>query len=196
MLLSVAGGGAVVAETGVWMGHATNNEAEYTGLVAGLLLARRCGVRRLLVQGGTVVHPLRCTAMHWAAMRCRCCVSGADAPARDASDSTLVTRQMTGEWKCEAPGLVPLLAAAQQAAAGFESVEFCYIPRAQNARVRAPAHVAPRVPMRARLLTLRAVSRRTRWRTRRWTRARRLTASMRRTRARASAVNAQCRERA
>jgi hypothetical protein len=43
---------------------------------------------------------------------------------------------MTGEWKCEAPGLVPLLAAAQQAAAGFESVEFSYIPRAQNARVR------------------------------------------------------------
>ena len=55
-----AGGGAVllaahggrVAEAGVWLGHATNNEAEYTGLLAGLQLAIRCGVRRLLVEGG------------------------------------------------------------------------------------------------------------------------------------------------
>jgi hypothetical protein len=44
--------GAALAEAAVWLGHATNNEAEYTGLVAGLHLARRCGVRRLLVEGG------------------------------------------------------------------------------------------------------------------------------------------------
>jgi hypothetical protein len=56
-----AGGGAVllcerdtpVAEAAVWLGpHSTCNEAEYTGLIAGLRLAARCGVQRLRVQGG------------------------------------------------------------------------------------------------------------------------------------------------
>ena len=45
--------GAPVAEAGVWLGpHSTCNEAEYTGLIAGLRLAARCGVQRLRVQGG------------------------------------------------------------------------------------------------------------------------------------------------
>ena len=37
----------------MWLGpHSTCNEAEYTGLIAGLRLAARCGVQRLRVQGG------------------------------------------------------------------------------------------------------------------------------------------------
>ncbi len=62
-----------------------------------------------------------------------------------AADSTLVTRQMRGEWGCAAPGLVPLRAAAAAAARSFDAVDFTYIPRAQNARVR-PARSSVRVP--------------------------------------------------
>ncbi len=47
-----------------------------------------------------------------------------------------MTRQLKGEWRCEAPGLVPLLARARAAARAFDAVAFRYIPRAENARVR------------------------------------------------------------
>jgi ribonuclease HI len=50
-------GAAVVAEAAVWLGHATCNVAEYNGLVTGLALAQRAGVRRLLVQGGALQAP-------------------------------------------------------------------------------------------------------------------------------------------
>ena len=52
------------------------------------------------------------------------------------ADSTLVTRQMKGEWRCSAPGLMPLQAQATQAAGVFEAIDFSYIPRAENSRVR------------------------------------------------------------
>jgi hypothetical protein len=52
---------------------------------------------------------------------------------------------MRGEWGCAAPGLVPLRAAAAAAARSFDAVDFTYIPRAQNARVR-PARSSVRVP--------------------------------------------------
>lgn len=43
---------------------------------------------------------------------------------------------MTGEWRCAAPGLQPLLARATLAAAAFKAVDYGHIPRAENARVR------------------------------------------------------------
>ena len=43
---------------------------------------------------------------------------------------------MKGEWRCTAPGLLPLQAQAVAAAAAFEAVDYAYIPRAENARVR------------------------------------------------------------
>jgi ribonuclease HI len=96
-------GGRPLAEAAQWLGHATNNEAEYRALLAGLRLAARVpGVRRLLVEG----------------------------------DSTLVTRQMAGQWKVEAPGLVPLWTAAREAARAFDACEYRYIPREENAAVR------------------------------------------------------------
>jgi hypothetical protein len=101
------------------------------------------------------------------------------------SDSTLVTRQMRGEWGCTAPGLVPLRAAAAAAARAFDAVDFAYIPRAQNARVRPSRNHAP-----AAVLVLSVICvilsflcrssrpiRRMRWPTGRWTRARRASAS-------------------
>ena len=41
----------VVFETGEYMKHATNNQAEYTGLIIGLKLAFSIGVKTLLVEG-------------------------------------------------------------------------------------------------------------------------------------------------
>jgi ribonuclease HI len=43
-------GGVAVAEVGEVLGHATNNVAEYQGLIAGLERARLLGVRRLAVR--------------------------------------------------------------------------------------------------------------------------------------------------
>ena len=113
----------------MWLGpHSTCNEAEYTGLIAGLRLAARCGVQRLRVQGGAPPRLLRRADPSAAA--------DVSARAVRAADSTLVTRQMKGEWRCTAPGLMPLQAQAAQAAAAFEAVDYAYIPRAENARVR------------------------------------------------------------
>ena len=44
-----AAGGAVVAQLGVFIGRATNNVAEYTGLLAGLKKARDLGARKVKV---------------------------------------------------------------------------------------------------------------------------------------------------
>lgn len=38
-------------EQGVFMGHATNNEAEYNGLLTGLKAARDLGIKNLLIEG-------------------------------------------------------------------------------------------------------------------------------------------------
>ena len=113
----------------MWLGpHSTCNEAEYTGLIAGLRLAARCGVQRLRVQGGAWPCFLRPEAL----------AAAADVSPRVMcpADSTLVTRQMKGEWRCTAPGLMPLQAQAVQAATAFEAIDYAYIPRAENARVR------------------------------------------------------------
>ena len=121
--------GAPVAEAGVWLGpHSTCNEAEYTGLIAGLRLAARCGVQRLRVQGGAWPCFLRLEAL--------AAVADVSPRVMCPADSTLVTRQMKGEWRCTAPGLLPLQAQAVQAATAFEAIDYAYIPRAENARVR------------------------------------------------------------
>jgi hypothetical protein len=52
---------------------------------------------------------------------------------------------MKGEWRCSAPGLMPLQAQAAQAAAVFEAIDFSYIPRAENSRVRPVLCVDPLV---------------------------------------------------
>ena len=58
---------------------------------------------------------------------------------------------MKGEWRCAAPGLLPLQAQAAQAAAAFEAIDFAYIPRAENARVR---RVTPSMLSIGRLMTV------------------------------------------
>ena len=116
-------GSTALAEVSQWLGHGTNNEAEYRALISGLHLARSIpSVRRLLVEGGA---SCQCSPGWW--ILTRAC-----------ADSTLVTRQMRGEWKCEAPGLVPLVAEARAAAAHFDFCEYRYIPREFNSAVRTP----------------------------------------------------------
>jgi len=76
-----------------------------------------------------------CAACWWRAVRPSPLDPGRSQRPRRA-DSTLVTRQMTGEWRVEARGLQPLWAAARAAAAHFEACTFRYIPREENAAVR------------------------------------------------------------
>lgn len=48
-------GQTVLAEGGVFLPHATNNQAEYTGLIAGLEKARELGLRKLTIQGDSML---------------------------------------------------------------------------------------------------------------------------------------------
>ena len=59
-VLLAPGGGGALAQACTWLGHATNNEAEYQALISGLRLAARVpAVRRLLVEGGAPLSSTR-----------------------------------------------------------------------------------------------------------------------------------------
>lgn len=77
------------------IGTATNNRAEYRGLVAGLDLARDKGVDHLTVK----------------------------------SDSQLLTRQMTGEYRVKDTHLRALHQEASELAHEFETIVFEWVPR-------------------------------------------------------------------
>jgi ribonuclease HI len=47
--------GKVVEEGGVYLQHATNNIAEYTGFIEGLLACLRHGIRRVKVEGDSML---------------------------------------------------------------------------------------------------------------------------------------------
>ena len=89
----------VLAERSESIGIATNNVAEYRGLIAGLTAARELGADAVDVR----------------------------------MDSKLVVEQMSGRWKVKHPDMIPLAARARELAAGFERVEYSWIPRIQNA---------------------------------------------------------------
>lgn len=57
-------------------------------------------------------------------------------------DSRLVVEQMTGQWKVRHAGLKPLAAQARQLVAAFSTVDFSWIPRADNVRADALANRA------------------------------------------------------
>ncbi|RMI29417.1 bifunctional RNase H/acid phosphatase [Nocardia stercoris] len=103
----VAGYGAVVwdadrtvvlAERREAIGIATNNVAEYRGLIAGLAAAAELGADTVRVR----------------------------------MDSKLVVEQMSGRWQVKHPDMIPLAARARQLAAGFDHVDYTWIPRAEN----------------------------------------------------------------
>ena len=101
---------AVLAEAKQAIGRATNNVAEYRGLIAGLEAARDAGATEADVR----------------------------------MDSKLVVEQMAGRWRVKHPDLAPLHRQAQQLAAGFDSVTYTWIPRAQNSHADALANAASR----------------------------------------------------
>lgn len=95
--------GKVIGEVAEFLGHATNNVAEYTALVSAFAL--------LLGELG----------------------GGAkDARVAVEMDSKLVIEQMKGAWKVKHPNMKPLQARAAEFARQFHSVSFTHIPREKN----------------------------------------------------------------
>jgi broad specificity phosphatase PhoE/ribonuclease HI len=92
----------VLAERKESIGIATNNVAEYRGLIAGLEAAGSLGGS---VVGGEVAVLM---------------------------DSKLVVEQMSGRWRVKHPDLIPLHQQARDLAACFERVSYSWIPREKN----------------------------------------------------------------
>jgi ribonuclease HI len=96
--------GKVVAEIAEFLGHATNNVAEYTALVRGLeAVAEEVGAQAK--ETDVVVE----------------------------MDSKLAIEQMKGAWKIKHPNMKILAAKAGALCTGFRSVSFTHIPREKNA---------------------------------------------------------------
>lgn len=105
--------GKVVAEVSEFIGHTTNNVAEYTALVRALeALAKMLGA------------------------------SASEASVAVYMDSKLVIEQMKGKWKVKHPNMKPLHAQADTLARKFASVSFSHIPREENGAADALANAA------------------------------------------------------
>ncbi len=85
------------------IGHATNNVAEYQGLIAGLEAVRE-EMQRIAVDGKVEVR----------------------------MDSKLVVEQMSGRWKIKDAKLLSLAQRARAVMQGMQ-IEFVWVPRGQNA---------------------------------------------------------------
>ncbi|MFD5678969.1 bifunctional RNase H/acid phosphatase [Streptomyces bacillaris] len=97
--------GETLAEAAEYIGVATNNVAEYRGLIAGLTAAKA-----LFPDAGT---------------------TGPDLRVHVRMDSKLVVEQMSGRWKIKHPDMKPLAARAA-AILPPSSVTYEWIPRARN----------------------------------------------------------------
>lgn len=97
--------GAVVLEVSEFIGHATNNVAEYNAVIRAL-------EGLLEVLGGS------------AAKKASVSVE---------MDSKLVVEQMEGRWKVKHPNMKPLAAKAAVLGVAFGSVTYAHIPREKNA---------------------------------------------------------------
>jgi probable phosphoglycerate mutase len=92
--------GTVLHEAGIYLGRATNNVAEYRGLLAGLEAAATLGATEVQL----------------------------------VSDSELLVRQMTGEYRVKNAGLIPLAEQARGLAARFTTCSFRHVRREKNLR--------------------------------------------------------------
>lgn len=91
-----------------YIAKATNNVAEYHGLVNGLQLAAE--VASKLGE--------ECSAVELDVFM----------------DSKLIVEQMSGRWKIKHPDMKPLAAQAKELGAEFASISYTWVPRAQNKR--------------------------------------------------------------
>jgi ribonuclease HI len=95
--------GKIVAEVSEYLGHTTNNVAEYTGIIRALeMLLTYVGAN---AKNTTVVVKM---------------------------DSMLVVKQMNGEYKIKHPNLVPLAAQVRGLRHPFKSVSFAHVYREHN----------------------------------------------------------------
>lgn len=90
--------GNVIGNISLCLGKATNNQAEYRAIIAGLEKAREMGATDVEVR----------------------------------SDSELVVRQLSGEYKVKNALLTPLYLKTQELSRGFSSFKVNYIPREKN----------------------------------------------------------------
>ncbi len=105
--------GETLIEVSEFLGHATNNFAEYTAVLRALeALADYLGA------------------------------GAKDAEVSVRMDSLLVVEQMSGNWKIKHPGLKPLWARVGALAGLFKSVTFSHVPRAKNAHADRLANAA------------------------------------------------------
>ena len=98
VVIQSADDGTALFEGGYFIGRATNNVAEYQGLIEGLARARALGATAVEIR----------------------------------SDSELLVRQMTGEYRVKNAGLKPLYEQAQALASGFAKCNFSHVRREQN----------------------------------------------------------------
>jgi len=90
--------GTVLRQVGVFLGKATNNVAEYSGLVEALKQAQALGATDVEIR----------------------------------SDSQLLVRQMTGEYRVKNEGLKPLFEKASDFACTFKKFHISHVRREQN----------------------------------------------------------------
>jgi len=103
----------VVGEVSKFIGHATNNVAEYTAVLSALELL-------LSIVGDDAKSTHVAVEM----------------------DSKLVVEQMSGKWKIKHPGLKPLAARTGELSRSFASVSYRHIPREKNGVADALANQA------------------------------------------------------
>ena len=90
--------GKVLLEIKKKLGNQTNNFAEYTALLEGLLAAAEGGAKRVTVK----------------------------------ADSQFMIRQMLGEYRVKAEGIIPLYKQCQKVVPLFDRVDFIHVPREEN----------------------------------------------------------------
>jgi ribonuclease HI len=104
----------IVAEISRFLGHTTNNVAEYTALVAAFeALSTKLGPEQ-----------------------------SREAIVNVFMDSKLIIEQMKGKWKVKHPNMKPLHARASTLAKNFKTVTFAHIPREENGEADALANEA------------------------------------------------------
>lgn len=108
VVVTETGTGKLIHEAGYFLGRATNNEAEYRGLIRAARLAAHLGA------------------------------SSVDF----ISDSELMVRQITGEYRVKSPDLRPLFEDAQRALLKLDTWTIRHVRRAQNARADQLANMA------------------------------------------------------
>lgn len=95
--------GEIVAEVSEFLGHTTNNVAEYTGILRAL--------EKLVTILGN---------------------ESREASVIVKMDSLLVVKQMNGEYRIKHPNLVPLAAQVKDLRGFFKSVSFSHVYREHN----------------------------------------------------------------